>query len=99
LPSQSESFGLSSLEAMACGVPVVASNIGGIPEVVEHGESGFVAELGDTKRMAKYVVDLLINEKKNKVFAQKAQLRAKELFEAKAIVKQYEDLYIELLNK
>jgi L-malate glycosyltransferase len=99
LPSQSESFGLSSLEAMACGVPVVASNIGGIPEVVEHGESGFVAELGDTKRMAKYVVDLLINEKKHKVFAQKAQLRAKELFEAKAIVKQYEDLYIELLNK
>jgi N-acetyl-alpha-D-glucosaminyl L-malate synthase BshA len=98
LPSQSESFGLSSLEAMACEVPVVASNIGGIPEVVEHGESGFVAELGDTKRMAKYAVDLLTNEKKHKAFSKNARKRAEELFEANKIVKQYEDLYIELIN-
>mgnify|MGYP001441752561 CR=1 FL=1 len=98
LPSQSESFGLSSLEAMACEVPVVASNIGGIPEVVEHGESGFVAELGDTKRMAKYAADLLKNEKKHKAFSKRARNRAEELFEASKIVKQYEDLYIDLIN-
>lgn len=63
LPSQSESFGLSALEAMACGVPVISSSVGGLPELVRHNETGFIAEFGDVQRMAKYAIDLLTNEK------------------------------------
>ena len=98
LPSQSESFGLSALEAMSCGVPVVASNIGGIPEVVSHDESGFVAELGDTKRMAKYVVELLENPKKWKVFSENARKRALDLFDSSMIVPKYMELYEKILG-
>ncbi len=98
LPSQSESFGLSALEAMSCGVPVVASNIGGIPEVIEHGECGYVAELGDTERMSKYVVDLLENPKKWQMFSDSARKRAIEKFESSIIVPKYMSLYEELLG-
>jgi len=99
LPSQSESFGLSALEAMSCGVPVVASNIGGIPEVVIHGESGYVAELGDITRMAKYVKELLTNEKKWNLFSKNSRNIAEEKFNYKKIIPQYEKMYEELLNK
>ncbi len=93
LPSQSESFGLSALEAMACGVPVVASSIGGIPEVVKHGENGYVAELGDTSRMGKYVAELLQNQKKWKIFSEKAVETAAKEFETELIIPQYERIY------
>lgn len=59
LPSEKESFGLVALEAMACGVPTVGSIAGGIPELVTHGETGFLAEIGDTEKMADYAVELL----------------------------------------
>lgn len=97
LPSQSESFGLSALEAMSCGVPVVATSSGGIPEVVVHGETGYVAEIGDTDRMAKYVVDLLTNPKKHKRFADASRQRAIEEFETKLLLPQYTALYERLL--
>ncbi|MCL5990884.1 MAG: N-acetyl-alpha-D-glucosaminyl L-malate synthase BshA [Bacteroidetes bacterium] len=98
LPSQSESFGLSALEAMSCGVPVVASNIGGIPEVVDHNETGFVAELGDVSRMARYTIELLEKPKKWEGFSINARKRAVELFDIKLIVPRYENLYRELLE-
>lgn len=98
LPSQSESFGLSALEAMSCGVPVVASNIGGIPELVSHNECGFVAEFGDTERMAKYVKELFDNPKKWNAFSENARKRAVEEFNINIIVPQYEQLYHETLN-
>lgn len=97
LPSQSESFGLSALEAMSCSVPVIGSNIGGIPEVIAHGENGYIAELGDVERMAKYAVELLTNQKRWDVFSTNARKSAVEKFDANLIVPQYEQLYRELL--
>jgi N-acetyl-alpha-D-glucosaminyl L-malate synthase BshA len=98
LPSQSESFGLSALEAMSCGVPVVASNIGGIPEVVAHNETGFLAELADVNRMAKYTIELLEKPKKWLAFSINARNRAVDLFDIKSIVPKYEELYRQLLE-
>lgn len=93
LPSQQESFGLSALEAMSCSVPVIATNIGGIPEVVKHDETGFIAELGDVQRMAKYCVELLSNPKKLAAFRANARRRAVENFDIATIVPMYEELY------
>ena len=64
LPSSTESFGLSALEAMACNVPVIATNTGGIPEVVIHGKSGMLSNVGDFKNMAENAVEILSDEKK-----------------------------------
>ena len=64
LPSEKESFGLGALEAMACGVPLIASSAGGIPEVVVHGENGYLAAVGDVEAMSAYAVNLLKDEEK-----------------------------------
>ncbi|MDZ4746614.1 MAG: N-acetyl-alpha-D-glucosaminyl L-malate synthase BshA [bacterium] len=97
LPSQQEAFGLSALEAMSCGVPVVATNIGGIPEVVSHGETGYISELGDVSRMARYCIDLLTNPKKLAIFRERARTRAVEKFDIDLIVPMYESLYKEVV--
>lgn len=99
MPSQSESFGLSALEAMACGVPVVSSSVGGLPELNVHGETGYIAEIGDIERMAKYATELLRNEQKHRLFAAAARRRAVEMFDAKKIVDQYEDHYRIVLSE
>ncbi len=93
MPSQSESFGLSALEAMACSVPVVSSSAGGLPELVVHGETGFIAELGDVQRMAKYAIDLLSDDRKWELFSQNARRRAVERFNVDQIIPLYERLY------
>lgn len=98
MPSQSESFGLAALEAMSCGVPVVSTSSGGIPELVVHGETGYIAETADTLRMAKYTVDLLTNTKKYKQFSENARRRAVDLFDTKLIVPKYEALYERILG-
>jgi N-acetyl-alpha-D-glucosaminyl L-malate synthase BshA len=90
MPSQSESFGLSALEAMSCGVPVVSSSVGGLPELQVHGETGYIAEIGDIERMAKYAVELLTNGAKHALFSAAARRRAVEQFDVKKIVGQYE---------
>ncbi len=99
LPSQSESFGLSALEAMSCSVPVVASNVGGIPELVSHGENGYIAELGDVQRMAKYAIELLSSPKRWTSFSEKARAAAVEKFDVNIVVPQYEAVYRRLLDK
>jgi L-malate glycosyltransferase len=98
MPSQSESFGLSALEAMACEVPVISSSVGGLPELQVHGETGFIAEFGDVDRMARYAIDLLSNPAKLKLFSEAARKRAKE-FESDKIVQQYEQYYERVLGK
>jgi len=99
MPSQSESFGLSALEAMACSVPVIASSAGGLPELIVHGETGYIAELGDVQRMARYAVDLLSDERKWELFSQNSRRRAVEKFDVNSIVPLYEKLYQEALNE
>ncbi len=93
LPSQSESFGLSALEAMSCEVPVIATNIGGVPEVVGHGECGYIAELGDVQRMARYCVELLTTPKKLAAFRANARKRAIQQYDIDLIVPMYEEVY------
>ena len=92
LPSSTESFGLSALEAMACSVPVISTNTGGIPEVVVHGESGMLSNVGDYKKMAKDSINILSNEKKLKEFKSKALQQAKK-FDVKRVLPIYEKLY------
>ena len=93
MPSQSESFGLSALEAMSCSVPVVSSSTGGLPELVLHGETGFIAEIGDVNRMAKYAIDLLSDERKWQLFSQNSRKRAEDKFNVEQIIPLYERLY------
>jgi N-acetyl-alpha-D-glucosaminyl L-malate synthase BshA len=97
IPSQSESFGLSALEAMACEVPVVSSSVGGLPELVVHGETGYISEMGDIERMAKYAIDLLSNKTKYQLFSANSRKRAVELFSLEKIVDQYEKYYAKIL--
>jgi N-acetyl-alpha-D-glucosaminyl L-malate synthase BshA len=99
LPSEEESFGLSALEAMACGVPVVASNAGGLPELVAQGEGGFTFPVGDTAAMAAQVLALLEDPAALSRQRELARRRAQEHFSAEKIVTKYEDLYRRLLSQ
>ncbi|MEW6510254.1 MAG: N-acetyl-alpha-D-glucosaminyl L-malate synthase BshA [Bacteroidota bacterium] len=98
MPSQSESFGLSALEAMACEVPVVSSSVGGLPELQVHGETGYIAEIGDIDRMARYAVDLLTNDAKRGMFGEACRKRAVSCFDMRPIVTMYEEYYGECLQ-
>jgi N-acetyl-alpha-D-glucosaminyl L-malate synthase BshA len=98
LPSQSESFGLAALEAMASYVPVVASDTGGIPEVIDHGECGYLEPVGDTAAMARDVLDILTTPGKREEMGKKARAKA-EQFAMAAIGAQYVDLYQKLLDE
>jgi len=99
MPSQSESFGLSALEAMACGLPVISSSVGGLPELVRHNETGYIAEFGNVERMALYTIDLLKNEKKYKAFSKNARARAVNNFELDSIIPKYEKYYESIMEK
>jgi len=92
MPSQSESFGLSALEALSCGVPLISSSVGGLPELQVHGQTGYIAEIGDIDRMARYAVELLTNEPKHKLYMEAARARALE-FDTTKIVTRYETYY------
>jgi len=98
IPSQSESFGLSALEAMSCGLPVISSSVGGLPELVVHNQTGFISEIGDIDRMAKYTLDLLTNEKKYKLFSENSRKRAVENFRIEKVIPQYEQYYEKVLS-
>lgn len=99
LMSEQESFGLVLLEAMACEVAAIGTNVGGIPEVISHGETGYIVELGDTETAASYAIHLLENEDLLKEFSEQALHRARSLFHSEEIVNQYIALYEKLLIK
>ncbi len=98
LPSETESFGLAALEAMASFVPVVASNVGGLPEVVDHGKTGYLERVGDTAAMAKDVLEILTTPGLRLEMGRLARAKA-EQFEMSAISNQYLQLYQKLLNE
>ncbi|ABZ84598.1 glycosyl transferase, group 1 family protein, putative [Heliomicrobium modesticaldum Ice1] len=98
LPSAKESFGLVALEAMACQVPVIASDTGGLPEVIEQGVTGYLAPVGDVETMAGYAISLLTNEREYAVMARQAREAAVNRFRAEPIIDAYEAYYGEILN-
>lgn len=93
LMSQKESFGLVLLEAMACGVPCIGTNVGGIPEVIDHGETGYLVDLGDTQAAAQYAVNLLKDEDTYQSFVNKALEVVHNRFHSSTVVEEYIDLY------
>ena len=97
MPSSSESFGLAALEAMACGVPVIASNVHGIPEVVLDGENGYLCDVGDVDQMAAKAIELLSNGNLHAQFAQSAHARAVNHFSEEKQVSAYEAYYHRIL--
>ena len=97
LPSETESFGLAALEAMACGVPPAASAVGGLPEVVEDGRSGILCPVGQVEEMAERAATLLLDPEAHRAMSEAARLRAVERFDRSIGIAAYESAYRELL--
>jgi len=97
MPSDTESFGLAALEAMACEVPVVSSNGGGLPEVNEHGVTGFLSDPGNVNEMADYAIQLLEDEEMLQQFRKNA-LKQAQRFDLNNILPDYENYYEEVIN-
>ena len=97
LPSETESFGLAALEAMAAGVPVVATEVGGLPEVVEDGVSGYLRPMGDVEALAEAAVLLLSNDERHRQFGQAARRRALDVFPQDRVVGLYREVYRSVL--
>jgi N-acetyl-alpha-D-glucosaminyl L-malate synthase BshA len=98
LPSELESFGLSALEAMACGVPVIGSDAGGLPEVVRHAESGYLLPVGDVEGMANRTIEILKDDERRRAMGEAARHRVESLFDADRVVSQYESAYARVLG-
>ena len=97
LPSEYESFGLAALEAMAAETPVVATNAGGIPEIITHNKNGFLSEVGDVENMSQQAISLLGNNNLLQAFSTAARKQA-ETFDIHKVVPQYESLYEQVLK-
>jgi N-acetyl-alpha-D-glucosaminyl L-malate synthase BshA len=97
LPSETESFGLSALEAMAMKVPVISSNSGGLPEVNIHGKTGFLSNVGDVDDMAKNALYLLTNENRLQEFKANAFNHAQK-FDIESVLPKYERLYKQIID-
>jgi L-malate glycosyltransferase len=93
LPSETESFGLAALEAMACEVPVIASRVGGLPEVVREGETGYLVSIGDIQAIASCAGELFDNEVKRSDMGRKARAVAITEFTTERVIPQYIQLY------
>jgi N-acetyl-alpha-D-glucosaminyl L-malate synthase BshA len=99
MPSELESFGLAALEAMACEVVPIATHVGGVSEVIEHGKSGFLADVGDVETMAHYAIELLSDDSRLRQMGKAARAAAQSKFCASRIIPQYEDFYRRTLER
>ncbi|HXZ27655.1 MAG TPA: N-acetyl-alpha-D-glucosaminyl L-malate synthase BshA [Terriglobales bacterium] len=99
LPSQLESFGLAALEAMACEVVPVATRVGGVPEVIEHGKTGFLADVGDVDTMARYAVEILRDQDRLREMGQVARREARKRFCSNDVIPRYEAFYRGVLER
>ena len=97
LPSEYESFGLSALEAMAAGTPVIATNAGGLPEIVTHNVNGYLSNIGDVEQMAAYAKEILLDDEKHTKFKLEARKQAVK-FDIENIVPLYEQIYQQVLS-
>jgi len=99
LPSQLESFGLAALEAMACEVPAVATRVGGVPEVIDDGKIGLLAEVGDVDTMARQAIELLSDEARLRQMGKRARIAAQTRFCSTRIIPEYENFYGSVLER
>jgi N-acetyl-alpha-D-glucosaminyl L-malate synthase BshA len=99
MPSQLESFGLAALEAMACQVVPITTKAGGVPEVIQHGKTGFLACVGDVESMAKFAIEVLSDSEKLEEMGVSARASAQARFCASKIIPMYEDYYREVLER
>ncbi|MDA0684191.1 MAG: N-acetyl-alpha-D-glucosaminyl L-malate synthase BshA [Bacteroidetes bacterium] len=99
MPSGSETFGLAALEAMACGVPVIASEIGGLPELVIDGETGFLCELGDIDSYTSACDQLLKDDNLHQRMAKASRDRAVNMFDESIIIPKYESYYEQVMER
>jgi glycosyltransferase involved in cell wall biosynthesis len=99
LPSELESFGLAALEAMACEVPCIATNVGGIPEVIDDGKTGFLAPVGDVDTMTRCAIEILSDETRLREMSKLARYEAQARFCTTKIIPQYEDFYRKVLER
>jgi N-acetyl-alpha-D-glucosaminyl L-malate synthase BshA len=99
LPSEQESFGLAALEAMACEVPVIASRVGGVPEVVTDGETGFLSEVGDVEKMAEDAARLLTDGELRREMGKRARESALSRYRTDLVIPQYIDFYERVIRK
>ncbi|HYW73324.1 MAG TPA: glycosyltransferase, partial [Pyrinomonadaceae bacterium] len=98
LPSEQESFGLAALEAMACELPVIASQVGGLPELIDDGETGFLSPVGDVDKMADDAVRLITDKKFRRQMGRAARASAIERYSTHQIIPQYIDFYERILK-
>ena len=99
LPSELESFGLAALEAQACEVPVIATRIGGIPEVINEGESGFLSDVGDVEKMSADTLKLLGDENMRRAFGERGRELAVQRYSTSKIIPQYIAFYEKIVQK
>jgi L-malate glycosyltransferase len=99
LPSLLESFGLAALEAMACEVPVIATNAGGVPEVVEHGVDGYLVEPGEIEEAARYAIEILSRADRGREMGKIARINAKKKYCSKDVIPAYENYYRRILDE
>lgn len=99
MPSELESFGLAALEGMACEVPAIATQVGGVPEVIDHGRTGFLAKVGDVDAMARYAIEILSDEKRLRDMGKTARWEAQSRFCSSRIIPEYEKFYERVLER
>ncbi|MFC1556323.1 glycosyltransferase, partial [candidate division KSB1 bacterium] len=97
-PSETESFGMSILEAISCGIPVIASNVGGIPEIISDGKEGFLLELNDLQGFTDAGLEILKNPVLYKKMSETGREKARMYFDTDIIIPKYEQYYLQLLN-